>query len=168
MARSRQGGADIVDDELPFGLSGRALMFATGRDSRHDVVEPAVGGQGHRESLPACNRPFDRRERASEQHAGGKDDGGTSALVEHEPGGSAHDQDLRQRPRGFGDQHDGLVAALHHGLLASRILRCLADEARSAVEHSHRPDHVEVSGGHGEPVPGSSSVRQPTAPAGLP
>ena len=84
--------------------------------------------------------------------AGGKDDGGTSALIQDKPGGSAHDQDLRQRPRGFGDQHDGLVAALDHLLLAPRILRGLADQARSAVEHSHGPDQVDVSDGHAEPA----------------
>jgi hypothetical protein len=43
------------------------------------------------------------------------------------------------------------VAALHHLLLAPRILRSLADEARGAVEHSHGPDHVEVSDGRAEP-----------------
>ena len=30
-------------------------------------------------------------------------------------------------------------------VLAPRILRSLADQARGAVEHSHGPDHVEVS-----------------------
>ena len=90
-------------------------------------------------------------QRASEQQARGKDDGGTSALFQDKPGGSAHDQHLRQRPRGFGNHHDGFVAALDHPLLAPRILRSLTDQARGTVEHSHGPDHVKVSDGHAEP-----------------
>jgi hypothetical protein len=43
------------------------------------------------------------------------------------------------------------MAALDRPLLAPRILRSLADEARGTVEHSHGPDHVKVSDGHAEP-----------------
>ena len=52
---------------------------------------------------------------------------------------------------GFGDQHDDLIAALYQFVLASRVLRGLVDKARGAVEHSHSPDHVDVSGSHAEP-----------------
>jgi hypothetical protein len=151
MARSRQGGADIVDDELALWPVREGLDVRNRDGNGHDVVEPAVGGESHRECLPSHDRPFNGRERASKQQGGGKDDGGTSALFEDEPGGRAHDQNLCQSPRGFGDQHEDLIAALDHLLLAPRILRSFADEACSAVEHSHGPDHVEVSDGHAEP-----------------
>ena len=69
-------------------------------------------------------------------------------LVEDEPCGAAHDQDLCQRPRWFGDQHDDFNAAFGRLLLAAGILRGLVDKPGCAIEHSHGPDHVDVSDGH--------------------
>ena len=85
---------------LPFGRPVSALVFATGVTAAITPFIAPVGEGGRRERLPACNRSLDGRERASEQQGGGKDDGGTSALFEDEPGGTAHDQNLRQRQRG--------------------------------------------------------------------
>ena len=151
MVRSRGGDADIVDNEAALRPLREGPDVRNRSDSGHDAVEPAVGGERHRERLPARNRTFNGCERASEQQGRCKDDGGTSVLFQHEPGGSTHDQHLRQRPHGFGDQHEGFVAALDHLLLAPRILRSLSDQAHGAVEHSHRPDHVEVADGRAEP-----------------
>ncbi len=151
MAGSRQGGANVFDDEATLRPARERLGVRNRGDSGHHAVESPVGEGGRRERLPACNRSLDGRERASEQQGGGKDDGGTSALFEDEPGGTAHDQNLRQRASGFGDQHDDLIAALYQFVLASRVLRGLVDKARGAVEHSHSPDHVDVSDSHAEP-----------------
>jgi len=73
-------------------------------------VERRKAARGHCEGLPACNRPLRMvRSARSEQQGRGKDDGGTPALFENEPSGRAHDQNLRQRAVGFGDQHHDLI-----------------------------------------------------------
>ena len=80
MVRSWQRGADIVDDEIALWPVREGLDVRNRGDSGHDVVEPAVGGESHRECLPAHDCPFNGRERTSEQHARGKDDRGASAV----------------------------------------------------------------------------------------
>ena len=82
--------ANIVDDEAAAAalsaerLDGRGIAWRG-----KDAVEPPIGGKGDRKGLPACNRAFDRCERAAEQQCRGKDDGGTSAV----------DQGQARRPR---------------------------------------------------------------------
>ena len=137
---------------------------ATGDDDK-DAVEPPVGAQGRRESFPASNRTFDGCERAAEQQCRGKDNGGASVVVEHQPRGGSHDQDLRQRARGFGHQHDDLVSPLGHLVLASRILRGLADQARGAVAHPHGTDQLNIFDSRREPAMASRQRGSPTSPA---
>ena len=144
MARPREGSADIVDDKAALRPFREVLGVRGPRDGGHDAVEPQVGRARRRKGLPARHRAFDRCERTSEQQAGGKDDARTSELFEHERGGGAHDQRPAPGPHGFGDQHDDLAATLGQFVLTPRIPRGLLDQSRSAIEHSHGFDHVDV------------------------
>ncbi len=139
---------------LPLGGGRDDLGVCNRGNGDEDGTEPAIGGRGHCKRLPARDSAFDRGQRASKQQAGCKDDCGTSALVQDKPCGGAHDQDLRKRPRGFGDQHDDLIAAFGYLMFVACILRGLVDKPGGAIEHSHGPDHVDVSDGHAEPSVG--------------
>ncbi|MGX1166258.1 hypothetical protein AB7M16_002524 [Bradyrhizobium sp. USDA 372] len=68
-------------------------------------------------------------------------------MIEDEPRGSPHDQDLRQRANGLGDERNDLASPERHIVLSARVLRVTVDHARGAIEHSHGADHVDVARG---------------------
>jgi len=132
MARSWQGGANVVDDEAALRPVREGFDVRNRVTAAMDAVEPAVGAEAIAKAFQPANRPFAWVRAPSNNRVVAKMMAGLLPCRERAKPGRAHDQNLRQRAGGFGDQHHDLIATLDHLVFVPGICRSLADEACGA------------------------------------